>query len=36
MSKEFLMYGHIEIEQNKVQHKKDSISNNISFGEKKL
>ena len=37
MGKEFLMCGgDIEIEQNKVHQKKDSICNNIYFGEKKL
>ena len=37
MGKEILMCGvDIEIEQNKVHQKKDSISNNISFGGKKL
>ena len=36
MGKEILMCGNIEIEQNKVHHKKDAISNNIFFCEKKL
>ena len=36
MGKEILMCGDIEIEQNEFHHKKDSISNTISFGEKKL
>ena len=36
MGKEILMCGNIETKQNKVHHKKDSISNNIFFCEKKL